>query len=118
MKIAIPTKDNFVDDHFGHCEYYTIFEIDDDKNIVSQQRFDSPVGCGCKSNVIPLLVNEGVSLMLAGNMGAGAYQRLLTSGISVIRGCSGSVKDVFNSWLADGVTDSGIGCVTSHNCGH
>ena len=31
MKIAVPTRDGRVDDHFGHCEYYTIFDIIDGK---------------------------------------------------------------------------------------
>lgn len=34
MKVAIPTRNNVVDDHFGHCEYYTIFTISEDKLIV------------------------------------------------------------------------------------
>ena len=29
IKIAVPTRDNSVDDHFGHCAYYTIFSIED-----------------------------------------------------------------------------------------
>ena len=24
-KIAIPTRERMVDDHFGHCAYYTVF---------------------------------------------------------------------------------------------
>jgi len=31
MKIAIPTRNNEVDDHFGHCDYYTIYDIDKKK---------------------------------------------------------------------------------------
>lgn len=31
VKIAIPTRDNMVNDHFGHCDHYTVFTIDDDK---------------------------------------------------------------------------------------
>ena len=31
MKIAVPTRDGRVDDHFGHCAYYTIFDIIDGK---------------------------------------------------------------------------------------
>ena len=57
MKIAIPTRNEKIDGHFGHCEYYTIFELDNNKNVVSQQRYDSPAGCGCKSNIIPQLAN-------------------------------------------------------------
>ena len=29
MKIAIPTREGRVDDHFGHCDHYTIFAIED-----------------------------------------------------------------------------------------
>lgn len=31
MKIAVPSRDGHVDDHFGHCEYYTIFDVIDGK---------------------------------------------------------------------------------------
>lgn len=44
MKIAIPTRNNVVDDHFGHCEYYTIFTIDENKNIIAKERHESPEG--------------------------------------------------------------------------
>lgn len=29
MKIAVPTIGDQVDQHFGHCEKYTIFTIED-----------------------------------------------------------------------------------------
>ena len=35
MKIAIPTRENMVDNHFGHCEYYTVLAIGQDNQIVS-----------------------------------------------------------------------------------
>ena len=116
MKIAIPTNNNNVDDHFGHCEYYTIFEVDNEKNVISQEKLDAPVGCGCKSNVIPLLVKDGVRVMLAGNMGDGAFHKLNSSGISVIRGCFGNILDVFHSWQNSEIQDSKIGCQEAHNC--
>ena len=31
MKIAVPTRDGRVDDHFGHCAYYSIFDVIDGK---------------------------------------------------------------------------------------
>ena len=50
-KIAIPTRENFVDDHVGLCDHYTVFTRDGDKNVVSSERLDSPQGCGCKSDI-------------------------------------------------------------------
>ena len=67
MKIAIPTRANAVDDHFGHCEYYTIFTINDNKEIVAQETLEAPAGCGCKSNIAQTLSEMGVKVMLAGN---------------------------------------------------
>ena len=32
-KIAIPTRENMVDDHFGHCAYYTIVTINEEKPV-------------------------------------------------------------------------------------
>ena len=48
MKIAVPTRDGRVDDHFGHCACYTIFDIIDGK-VVGVSKMASPEGCGCKS---------------------------------------------------------------------
>ena len=33
MKIAVPTRGTVVDDHFGHCEFYTLFTVNDAKEI-------------------------------------------------------------------------------------
>ena len=35
MKIAVPTREGVVDDHFGHCAYYTIVDIVEGKIILS-----------------------------------------------------------------------------------
>ena len=85
MKVAIPTRNNVVDDHFGHCEYYTIFTISEDKLIVCTEIQASPEGCGCKSNIASVLEEKGVELMLAGNMGEGAKHTLEDHHIRVIR---------------------------------
>ena len=68
MKIALPTRGNMVDDHFGHCEAFTIYTIENNQ-IVNSELLPSPAGCGCKSGVAVTLAQMGVELMLAGNMG-------------------------------------------------
>lgn len=110
MKIAIPTRNEKIDDHFGHCEYYTIFTIDENKQIVCTETQASPEGCGCKSNIASVLEKKGVKLMLAGNMGEGAKNTLEAHHIQVIRGCSGLVGSVLDSWLKGEITDSGETC--------
>lgn len=110
MKIAVPTRGNVVDDHFGHCEMYTIFTIDDNKAIESAETLPSPQGCGCKSNIAGVLQQKGVTVMLAGNMGGGALNVLTNHGIDVYRGASGDVRKLVEAFLQGNVEDSGVGC--------
>lgn len=116
MKIALPSRNGQIDDHFGHCEYFTVFTIDDaNKEILNSEIIESPVGCGCKSNIAQDLSKIGVSLMLAGNMGDGAVNVLKKSNIEVIRGCSGDIKEAAQDYLDGKITDSGDSC-HEHEC--
>lgn len=117
MKIAIPTRENVVDDHFGHCEYYTIFTLDSKNEIVEKEIMPSPQGCGCKSDIAGILEKEGVSVMLAGNMGGGALNVLTSHNIKVLRGCSGNVETVVKDYVSGNLADSGVGC-SSHGHSH
>ena len=105
-KLAIPTREGRVDDHFGHCDHYSVFTIDDNKQVVSTERLDSPQGCGCKSNIASVMQQMGITMMLAGNMGMGAFNKLSAHGISVIRGCKGDINDVLKAYLDGKLTDS------------
>jgi predicted Fe-Mo cluster-binding NifX family protein len=55
MKIALPSRQNMIDDHFGHCEYFSVFTVNDNKEIISLETIVSPAGCGCKSNIASIL---------------------------------------------------------------
>jgi predicted Fe-Mo cluster-binding NifX family protein len=116
MKIAIPTKNNVVDDHFGHCELFSIFEIDENKNLKSKQQLPWADGCGCKSNIVETLREMGVTTMLAGNMGQGALNVLLSQGMEVVRGCQGDTEVVVEAYLDGRLTDKQILCQSHHNC--
>jgi predicted Fe-Mo cluster-binding NifX family protein len=117
MKIALPSRQKQVDEHFGHCEYFTVFTINEKKEIMKEETINSPAGCGCKSDIAQTLAELGVNLMLAGNMGQGAVNVLNGHGIEVLRGCSGDVKNVAESWLAGSLNDSGIACdLHQHGC--
>lgn len=124
MKVAVPTRGNAVDDHFGHCESYTVFTIDENKKIISSEIIPSPHGCGCKSNIAVILKEKGVNVMLAGNMGNGALNVLKSHGIEVFRGNKGDVHELTEAFLHGNVGDSGEGCKShdhqgeEHQCSH
>ena len=116
-KIALPTRNGAVDDHFGHCECYTIFTLDADRRIAGRQTLPAAEGCGCKSDIAPRLHAMGVDVMLAGNMGDGAKNVLQRNGIAVIRGCHGPVEEVVAASLAGRLADSGDACARHHEGG-
>ena len=119
MKIALPTKGNMIDSHFGHCDHFTVFTLNENKEIINEEKVQSPVGCGCKSNIAGTLAGLGVKVMIAGNMGDGAVNVLGNNGIQVVRGCSGNVRSVADKWASGNLTDSGIVCAEhGHECAH
>jgi len=120
MKIAVPvTSNNQVVDHFGHCEFYSIFSISTEGKITEVKTIPSVEGCGCKSNIAGILAADGVTVMLAGGIGGGAINVLYNSGIDVVRGCSGDATEVVKSFVAGSITDSGESCHQheAHNTG-
>ena len=123
MKIALPTMGNVVDDHFGHCEMFTVYSIDENNQVISSEVIPSVEGCGCKSGIASVLRDKGVKIMLAGNMGEGAVNVLGNNGIAVYRGCHGNVREVVDTFLAGNVADSGKSCAghhgeAGHQCNH
>jgi predicted Fe-Mo cluster-binding NifX family protein len=126
MKLAVPTtQNNKVDAHFGHCEYFTVFTVQDGE-IKNTEIVESPQGCGCKSNIVSILKEMGVEVMLAGNMGGGAVNVLNSHGINVYRGCEGDAKNLVEEFIKGELVDSGESChqhenhnhEDGHQCGH
>lgn len=127
-KIAIPvTGSNEIDGHFGHCEYYQVFSVSEQNEILDIHTLEAPQGCGCKSNIASVLSQSGVSVMLAGGIGAGAIDVLNAHGIEVVRGCTGNAKDLVTQFLKGELMDGGSSCTHheqhhgsegGHSCGH
>ena len=124
MKIAVPTKENNqIDSHFGHCEFYKIFLVSDNKEILAETRLESPQGCGCKSNIAYDLAEMGVEIMLAGGIGEGAINKLASQNIQVVRNCKGDVHELVEAYLAGNLEDGGASCAAhgngaEHECNH
>jgi predicted DNA-binding protein (UPF0251 family)/predicted Fe-Mo cluster-binding NifX family protein len=122
MKIAAPSRDGQIDEHFGHCKEYLVFGVKGTE-LVPEGTIASPEGCGCKSGVAVDLARAGVTHMVAGNMGAGAVRVLGSHGISVVRGASGDAREAVQAFVNGTLADSGIGCSAhgeggNHECAH
>ena len=118
-KIAIPiTSDNTIEDHFGHSRFYEIYTFSNANEIVDLKLVEAEEGCGCKSNIVSVLADEGVTFMLSGNIGNGAMNKLNDAGIGVVRGCSGKSADVILEYVEGKIIDSGVTCSHHHEKGH
>lgn len=120
MKIAIPTKNNEVDEHFGHCECFTVVTVEEG-NVVSSEKVDSGNTCGCKSNIVGTLKELGVEAMLVGNIGQGAINKINSAGIKVVRGCQGDITTLVKGYLNGKIQDKMIVCAPDehgHECSH
>jgi predicted DNA-binding protein (UPF0251 family)/predicted Fe-Mo cluster-binding NifX family protein len=120
MKIAVPSRDGLVDEHFGHCKEFLIFRVEGEE-LVEEQAVPSLEGCGCKSGVASILARSGVTHLVAGNMGEGAVHVLEAQGIQVVRGASGQARAAVEAFAKGEFADSGKGCAghgEGHECSH
>ena len=85
MKIAVPTSNGVLDPHFGHCQAFTIFEVDiEQSKIQNSSLLQAPPH---EPGLLPKLLSEkGVDVVIAGGMGLHAQQLFSQRGITVIVG--------------------------------
>lgn len=98
MKIAIPTDNNMVSAHFGHCAQFTIYEIDEgQKKVESKKVIDNP---GHEPGFLPgYLAKLGINCIIAGGMGTRAKQLFDQNDIQTITGASGETDIVIQDYL-------------------
>ena len=118
VKIAVPSRDGLVDEHFGHCKEFLVFAVGEDGAIAPEATIASAEGCGCKSGMAAALARAGVTNMVAGNMGEGAVRVLASHGIAVARGASGDARAAAQAFARGELVDSGSGCSGHGEAGH
>jgi len=99
MKVAIPTAGGNLCLHFGHCEKFTIFDVDKSgKKINGKTEVVPPPH---EPGIIPKWLNEQkVNAIIAGGMGMRAQQFFTQFGIEVIVGASSDTPQcVIEAWL-------------------
>jgi predicted DNA-binding protein (UPF0251 family)/predicted Fe-Mo cluster-binding NifX family protein len=85
MRIAIPLADGTLSRHFGHCSQFYVAEVDRKQGKVISQEYLVPPPHA--PGVIPrFLVQQGIQVILAGNMGDRAEKILTHAGMEVHMG--------------------------------
>ena len=117
MRIAVTatgdTLESPLDPRFGRCPYFLIVETDNlNFEAVANPNVSRDSGAGIQA--AQLLANIGVRFVVTGNCGPNAYQTLTASGIGVIVGCSGTVRNVIEEFKAGQYSTAQQPNVASH----
>ena len=112
MKIAIPTANGLLCPHFGHCDEFTIVDVNpESKEIMNTQTIPAPEH---EPGLLPRWLHEkGATVIIAGGMGGRAQGLFAQNGIQVCVGAPvASPADIVAAYL-DGTLETG-----SNLCDH
>ena len=89
-RLAIPTDNGQLSQHFGHSPLFVFYDIEDGKIINKEEKTPPPHAEG----TIPMfLVKEGATDLLTGGIGPKAVQILYNKGINVYVGVELNTPD-------------------------
>ena len=107
MKIAVASEGKMVTEHFGHCEGFSIFEVQNNQ-IIKAESIPNP---GHKPGFLPNFLNDmGVKVIISGGMGGGAVDIFNEKGIEVITGAKGGAKEAAEKYLKGELKSTGSIC--------
>ncbi len=126
MKIAVTYENGQIFQHFGHTQFFKIYDIADCK-IVKEQVIPT-LGSG-HGALAGFLTMNGVDTLICGGIGGGAQMALAQAGIKLYGGVNGSADEAVNALLSGSLgydpcvkcnhhehNDNGHSC-GSHGCG-
>ncbi len=111
MKIAVASEGSIVSQHFGHCEGFTIYYVENG-TATTKHFVPNP---GHKPGYLPVFLREqNVDVIIAGGMGEAAKDLFIENGIEVFVGVDGQ-SDIAAQQYAKGLLKSTGTICTEHN---
>lgn len=110
MKIAVPTSQGKLAAHFGHCDSFTLVEVNQDsREVQGTETLESPPH---QPGMLPSwLWQRGATVILAGGMGTRAQELFTRAGIEVVVGCPVEHPDsLVQAYLAGSLQAGGNLC--------
>ena len=99
MRYAVPVSDGQLAMHFGHCEQFALFDVDEERKVILAK--ETVLSPGHQPGLLPVwLAEEGVSVVLAGGMGMRAQELFRENRIQVIVGAlAGDPEQIVLAYL-------------------
>ena len=134
MRIAVTYDNGQIFQHFGHTEYFKVYDVEDDKILSSEVVDTNGSGHGALAGVLNAL---NADALICGGIGGGAQNALAAAGIRLYAGVSGDADAAVEALLAgnleygteancdhhghdhgEGHQCGNHGCGSGHSCGH
>ncbi len=106
MRFAVPTSDGLLCPHFGHCQEFTMVDVDvATKQVLSLTTIPAPEH---EPGLLPAwLADKGAGFIIAGGMGSRAQQLFAEQGVSVVTGASPAEPETIVRQFLDGALVTG-----------
>ncbi|NLA82575.1 MAG: dinitrogenase iron-molybdenum cofactor [Clostridiaceae bacterium] len=107
MKIAVASEGQTITQHFGHCQNFNIYEVQEG-TIVQRESVLNPVH---KPGFLPKFHHDLVfNVIISGGIGGGAVDICCEKGIEVVAGAQGDSRAAAEAYLAGTLDASGAIC--------
>jgi predicted Fe-Mo cluster-binding NifX family protein len=118
MKIALTSSGrdlkSGLDPRFGRCAYFMVVDGDSmDYEIIENTGLKATGGAGIQS--AQRMLDQGVQVVITGNIGPNAMRVLNSGGIDVYIGAGGSLEEVITQFKAGELTKVNSPTVDSHS---
>ena len=97
MKIAVTYENGMIFQHFGHTEFFKVYEVQDGRIVSSEVVSTGGSGHGALAGVLNELQAD---VLICGGIGGGAQAALNAAGIKFYGGVSGSADAAVESLIA------------------
>ncbi|MCF7923738.1 MAG: NifB/NifX family molybdenum-iron cluster-binding protein [Candidatus Izimaplasma sp.] len=96
MKVALSVKNNMITQHFGHCDYFVVYNISE-KEIISSTVIKNPPH---KKGYLPKFLKENeVDVVITGGIGKMAADLLTELDIECYMNVDGEIQEVVNDFI-------------------
>ncbi len=116
IRIAVSYKDGEIFEHFGHSEFFAIYEFDEHDLGVSTKRLVDTSAMHGHKDMADLMKREKIDAVICGQMGDEARSMLLSYGIIPVPGYCGDA-DTAAELLVTGQLPTSDGGACSGGCG-
>lgn len=118
MKVAVTYENGQIFQHFGHTEFFMLYNIEDDK--IANSELVSSMGSG-HGALATFLKSQNVDVLICGGIGGGAQDALSNAGIALYGGVTGNAEDAVNALIGGNLAfDPDVKCSHhghEHSCG-